>query len=106
MKTVLNAVTSRNGVPINKYRTIYVLECDACLKVEQCPAFKELSKGEQEDLQLKYPCSSSEDYELSNLFGFAPISTGDYVNMPLITHNTSSPFTTNFVQTFYIPIIR
>uniref|UniRef100_A0A2H1VL19 SFRICE_031727 n=1 Tax=Spodoptera frugiperda TaxID=7108 RepID=A0A2H1VL19_SPOFR len=54
-------------------------ECDACLKVEQCPAFKELSKGEQEDLQLKYPCSSSEDYELSNLFGFAPISTGEYV---------------------------
>nr|XP_021192156.2 serine protease 7 [Helicoverpa armigera] len=66
-------------IAVTLIATVAAEACDKCVKADKCAAYGKLSKAEQDAWQIKYPCASPDVEDYSKLFGYAPISKGDYV---------------------------
>ncbi|PZC86342.1 hypothetical protein B5X24_HaOG200388 [Helicoverpa armigera] len=66
-------------IAVTLIATVAAEACDKCVKADKCAAYGKLSKAEQNAWQIKYLCASPDIEDYSKLFGYAPISKGDYV---------------------------
>ncbi|XP_075973756.1 uncharacterized protein LOC142975017 isoform X1 [Anticarsia gemmatalis] len=54
-------------------------DCDKCVLKEKCLEFGKLSRDEQDEWQIKFPCEEAKQKESGKMFGFGPTAKGDYV---------------------------